>query len=73
MVVFLLPDGQAQFDLVNDITIGAKGLMPVTGRCAHPNSYFPNLQMALTVDGDRPMQAKVLLGLVENPAALFEG
>src|SRR5579859_7923148 len=46
LVVLLLPDGHAVFHFVNDIAAGAKGLIAVAGRDAHPYRHLADGEIA---------------------------
>ena len=70
-IVFLFPDGDTAFHLINNVTTCGEGFFPVLGCCANPYGNLPNLQVTGPVDTSGVNYVKFFKSLGENTTTFF--
>ncbi len=72
-VVFLLPDRQSHFHLINDVSASVESLIPVRGRYADPDGAFADLEHAGAMHAMRVKDRKFGTSLEDDFLSLADG
>ena len=69
--MLFFPNGEPLLQFVHDILAGGKGYLAVNRDHPHPDSHFPDLQVAAAMKTAGVQYSELFPGLFQNGSALF--